>query len=62
MDKATHRYHELVNMTKRLHGEIAERIGISQMHVSRLLTASLAHLRKLVDDEEATRSSADDYG
>ncbi len=27
MEKATHRYHELVNLTKRLHGEVAERLA-----------------------------------
>ena len=31
--------------------EIAERIGISQMHVSRLLAASLAKLRETFDEE-----------
>jgi RNA polymerase sigma-B factor len=31
--------------------EIAERIGVSQMHVSRLLSTSLATLRKTFDDE-----------
>lgn len=27
MEKATHRYHDLVDMTKRLHGEVAERLA-----------------------------------
>ncbi len=31
------------NMTQ---SQIAERVGISQMHVSRLLSRSLTHLRK----------------
>ena len=31
--------------------EIATRVGISQMHVSRLLTASLAKLREVFEDE-----------
>jgi RNA polymerase sigma-B factor len=33
--------------------EIARRIGISQMHVSRLLRQSLARLRKMTDDGRA---------
>jgi len=37
------------NMTQ---SQIAERIGISQMHVSRLLTASLRLLREILTDEE----------
>ena len=32
--------------------EIAERFGISQMHVSRLLRRSLEHLRAMADDDE----------
>ncbi|CAN5922737.1 hypothetical protein BH11MYX3_BH11MYX3_35950 [soil metagenome] len=28
MEKATHRYHELVNMTKRVHGEVSERLAL----------------------------------
>jgi RNA polymerase sigma-B factor len=36
--------------------EIGERLGISQMHVSRLLSRALAHLRgKLVEIEEVSR-------
>jgi len=27
MERATHRYHELVNLTKRLHGEVADRLA-----------------------------------
>lgn len=33
--------------------EIAQQFGISQMHVSRLLTKTLAHLREAVTDEES---------
>ncbi|MFJ8622207.1 SigB/SigF/SigG family RNA polymerase sigma factor [Kitasatospora sp. NPDC093550] len=33
--------------------QIAERIGVSQMHVSRLLTATLNHLREQLDDVDA---------
>ncbi|MBP0449141.1 SigB/SigF/SigG family RNA polymerase sigma factor [Kitasatospora sp. RG8] len=33
--------------------EIAARIGVSQMHVSRLLTATLARLREELDDQDA---------
>ncbi|WP_063752601.1 SigB/SigF/SigG family RNA polymerase sigma factor [Streptomyces sp. NRRL S-350] len=33
--------------------QIAERIGVSQMHVSRLLTATLAQLRRQLDDRDA---------
>ncbi|MFF1794884.1 SigB/SigF/SigG family RNA polymerase sigma factor [Kitasatospora sp. NPDC058263] len=33
--------------------EIAERIGVSQMHVSRLLTTTLARLREQLDDQDA---------
>ncbi|MFE5582417.1 sigma-70 family RNA polymerase sigma factor, partial [Kitasatospora sp. NPDC056531] len=33
--------------------EIAARIGVSQMHVSRLLSATLARLRKRLEDREA---------
>ncbi|MEV7780151.1 SigB/SigF/SigG family RNA polymerase sigma factor [Kitasatospora sp. NPDC088351] len=33
--------------------EIAERIGVSQMHVSRLLTATLVRLREQLEDREA---------
>ncbi len=32
--------------------EIADRLGISQMHVSRLLNRTLARLREAFDDEE----------
>jgi RNA polymerase sigma-B factor len=32
--------------------QIAERIGISQMHVSRLLASSLRTLRKILNDEQ----------
>ena len=28
MERATHRYHELVNMTKRVHGEVSERLAL----------------------------------
>jgi RNA polymerase sigma-B factor len=50
-------------LTLRFHGnltqtEIAERIGISQMHVSRLLTRALAKLRQqLADEPEPARRS-----
>ncbi|MER7705711.1 SigB/SigF/SigG family RNA polymerase sigma factor [Kitasatospora sp. NPDC097605] len=37
----------------RTQSEIAERIGVSQMHVSRLLAATLAHLREQLEDREA---------
>ncbi|WP_380282826.1 SigB/SigF/SigG family RNA polymerase sigma factor [Kitasatospora purpeofusca] len=41
----------------RTQSEIAERIGVSQMHVSRLLSATLAHLREQLEDRAAdTRS------
>ncbi|MFD9596419.1 SigB/SigF/SigG family RNA polymerase sigma factor [Kitasatospora sp. NPDC059973] len=33
--------------------QIAERIGVSQMHVSRLLTTTLARLREQLDDQDA---------
>ncbi|MFH9347679.1 sigma-70 family RNA polymerase sigma factor [Kitasatospora sp. NPDC017646] len=33
--------------------EIAERIGVSQMHVSRLLTATLTRLREQLEDRDA---------
>jgi RNA polymerase sigma-B factor len=33
--------------------QIAERIGVSQMHVSRLLAASMAKLRESIMDDEA---------
>ncbi|MER7583733.1 SigB/SigF/SigG family RNA polymerase sigma factor [Kitasatospora sp. NPDC097691] len=33
--------------------QIADRIGVSQMHVSRLLTATLNHLRERLDDLDA---------
>jgi RNA polymerase sigma-B factor len=35
--------------------QIAEEVGISQMHVSRLLARSLARLRDAVSEEDATR-------
>jgi RNA polymerase sigma-B factor len=35
----------------RTQAEIAEQIGISQMHVSRLLTRALQKLRRLMDDD-----------
>jgi RNA polymerase sigma-B factor len=38
------------NMTQT---QIADRIGVSQMHVSRLLSASLARLRASIVDDEA---------
>jgi RNA polymerase sigma-B factor len=39
--------------------EIGARLGISQMHVSRLLSRALAHLRsRLLDDTEALMTSA----
>ena len=41
--------------------EIADRLGISQMHVSRLLARSLDHLRRLVDDEGATNAGQDHF-
>ncbi|MFB6892115.1 SigB/SigF/SigG family RNA polymerase sigma factor [Kitasatospora sp. NPDC056327] len=37
----------------RTQSEIAERIGVSQMHVSRLLSATLAHLREALEDRDA---------
>jgi RNA polymerase sigma-B factor len=37
----------------RTQSEIAEQVGISQMHVSRLLTKALAKLRRLMDDNES---------
>ncbi|MFB7470084.1 SigB/SigF/SigG family RNA polymerase sigma factor [Kitasatospora sp. NPDC056184] len=37
----------------RTQSEIAERIGVSQMHVSRLLSATLAHLREQLEDRAA---------
>ena len=49
------RYFE--EMTQR---DIADRLGISQMHVSRLLNRSLNHLRRLVDDQHATTAGYDD--
>ncbi|MFD0277228.1 sigma factor-like helix-turn-helix DNA-binding protein, partial [Kitasatospora sp. NPDC127111] len=33
--------------------EIADRIGVSQMHVSRLLTATLTRLREQLEDHDA---------
>lgn len=51
------RYFE--DMTQR---EIADRLGISQMHVSRLLNRSLSHLRRLVDDREAIVAGIDEPG
>ncbi|MFD8695601.1 SigB/SigF/SigG family RNA polymerase sigma factor [Kitasatospora purpeofusca] len=38
----------------RTQSEIADRIGVSQMHVSRLLSVTLAHLREELDDCDAT--------
>jgi len=38
--------------------EIAERIGVSQMQVSRLLRNALAHLRELTDDRDRSDASA----
>lgn len=44
------------NMTQT---EIAEKVGISQMHVSRLLTKALGKLRKeLFDDPPASEPAA----
>ncbi|MFC5668356.1 SigB/SigF/SigG family RNA polymerase sigma factor [Kitasatospora misakiensis] len=37
----------------RTQSEIADRIGVSQMHVSRLLSATLAHLREQLEDRDA---------
>ncbi|MFJ4674144.1 SigB/SigF/SigG family RNA polymerase sigma factor [Kitasatospora purpeofusca] len=37
----------------RTQSEIADRIGVSQMHVSRLLSVTLAHLREELDDRDA---------
>ncbi|MEE1787050.1 SigB/SigF/SigG family RNA polymerase sigma factor [Streptomyces sp. SP17BM10] len=37
----------------RTQSEIADRIGVSQMHVSRLLTATLARLREQLEDRDA---------
>ncbi|MFH9347726.1 SigB/SigF/SigG family RNA polymerase sigma factor [Kitasatospora sp. NPDC017646] len=37
----------------RTQSEIAERIGVSQMHVSRLLTATLTRLREQLEDRDA---------
>ncbi|HWC78469.1 MAG TPA: SigB/SigF/SigG family RNA polymerase sigma factor [Pseudonocardiaceae bacterium] len=42
------------NMTQ---SQIAERVGISQMHVSRLLTSSLQLLREILSEEESDRVS-----
>ncbi len=42
------------NMTQT---QIAERIGLSQMHVSRLLAASLGELRRALDDEDRADES-----
>jgi RNA polymerase sigma-B factor len=42
--------------------EIGERLGISQMHVSRLLARALSHLRRCLvgwDDQDAGRTSGD---
>nr|WP_308129787.1 SigB/SigF/SigG family RNA polymerase sigma factor [Kitasatospora aureofaciens] len=39
--------------------EIAERIGVSQMHVSRLLSATLARLREQMEDRDAPGWSDD---
>jgi RNA polymerase sigma-B factor len=41
------------NMTQT---QIAERVGISQMHVSRLLAASLKTLREQLDDGDGILS------
>jgi RNA polymerase sigma-B factor len=38
--------------------EIADRVGLSQMHVSRLLSRSLAQLRTLAEDEAALASGS----
>ncbi|MFJ8436719.1 SigB/SigF/SigG family RNA polymerase sigma factor [Kitasatospora sp. NPDC094019] len=45
----------------RTQSEIAERIGVSQMHVSRLLSTTLAHLREELDDHDppVRRDTAD---
>ncbi|WP_078897453.1 SigB/SigF/SigG family RNA polymerase sigma factor [Streptomyces sp. NRRL S-495] len=43
----------------RTQSEIADRIGVSQMHVSRLLSATLAHLREELDDRDAAGWSDD---
>lgn len=43
----------------RTQSEIADRIGVSQMHVSRLLSATLAHLREELDDCDAAGWSDD---
>ncbi|WP_406096667.1 SigB/SigF/SigG family RNA polymerase sigma factor [Kitasatospora purpeofusca] len=37
----------------RTQSEIADRIGVSQMHVSRLLSATLAYLHEQLDDRDA---------
>ncbi|MFC5890082.1 sigma-70 family RNA polymerase sigma factor, partial [Kitasatospora aburaviensis] len=37
----------------RTQSEIADRIGVSQMHVSRLLAAVLARLREQLEDKDA---------
>ncbi|MFJ4095733.1 RNA polymerase sigma factor SigF [Kitasatospora sp. NPDC089913] len=46
----------------RTQSEIAARIGVSQMHVSRLLSATLAHLREQLDDRDAAGWSDDPDG
>ena len=45
------------NMSQR---QVAQRLGISQMHVSRLMIRSLARLRQLVDDPEALLAPPDE--
>ncbi|MFD8783203.1 SigB/SigF/SigG family RNA polymerase sigma factor [Kitasatospora sp. NPDC059599] len=46
----------------RTQSQIAERIGVSQMHVSRLLGATLAHLREQLEDREAPGWAEDPVG
>ncbi|MDY0812216.1 SigB/SigF/SigG family RNA polymerase sigma factor [Kitasatospora purpeofusca] len=43
----------------RTQSEIADRIGVSQMHVSRLLSATLARLREELEDRDAAGWSDD---
>ena len=39
--------------------EIADRVGVSQMHVSRLLRRSFAQMREFMDDHDSSESLAD---
>jgi two-component system nitrogen regulation sensor histidine kinase NtrY len=51
MDKAIHRYHELVNLTKRLHGSMAERLARRFVREPELASpAGKDALQKIIDD------------